>query len=106
MIPDEEVMLNLTEIISTLAANQKLLQTEYGVKRIGVFGSYARGEQTGQSDIDFIVEFSDSIMDLFETKYQLRQYLSNIFHKPVDLANINAIKPYVLKDITPEIRYA
>lgn len=99
-------MLSLDEIISTLNQNRALLRTQFGVEKIGVFGSYARGDQTGPSDIDFIVEFSDNVVDLFETKYQLRQYLSDVFHKPVDLANLSAIKPYVYKEISPEIRYA
>ena len=41
-----------------------------------------------------------------ETKYRLKGFLSELFHKQVDLANHEAIKPYVLEEITREIRYA
>jgi predicted nucleotidyltransferase len=99
-------MLSLEQIISTLEQNRTRLHAVYGVQRIGVFGSYARGNQTADSDIDFVVDFSDNLTDLFETKYQLREFLSAIFHKQIDLANLKAIKPYVYKEISQEIRYA
>lgn len=99
-------MLSLEEIIQTLAQQRNRLQSEFGVQRIGVFGSYARGSQTQQSDIDFVVAFADDLPDLFETKYQLKRFLVEIFGKQVDLANLEAIKPYVLKEISQEIRYA
>ncbi|WP_229704111.1 nucleotidyltransferase family protein, partial [Caldalkalibacillus thermarum] len=38
-----------------------ILQEKYNVRKIGVFGSFARGEQTGKSDIDILVEFSKPI---------------------------------------------
>jgi len=99
-------MLNFEEIISILSRYRERLQTEFGVRRIGVFGSYARGEQTQESDIDFIVDFADDLMDIFETKYQLRRFLSEIFNKQIDLANYKSIKPYVLENISREIKFA
>jgi len=99
-------MLNLEEIIKTLSQYNVRLLSEYGVRNIGVFGSYARGAQTPESDIDFVVDFADDCQDLFDTKYRLRQFLSGLFDKQVDIANFKAIKPYVLKEIAGDIRYA
>lgn len=99
-------MLSLDDIITALSSRQELLRGKYAVKRIGVFGSYARGDQTDSSDIDFIVEFSEDVSDLFDIKYQLRNFLADLFHAKVDLANREAIKPYVLNEILKETRYA
>ncbi|RLJ08213.1 MAG: nucleotidyltransferase, partial [Candidatus Aenigmatarchaeota archaeon] len=49
-------MMNLNQIIEKLENNKEKLKT-YGVKRIGVFGSYVKNKQNEKSDIDIIVEF-------------------------------------------------
>jgi len=99
-------MLRIEDIINTLDQHKSRLLEDFSVVRIGVFGSYARGDQTLQSDIDFIVEFSENLVDLFDTKYRLKLFLRDLFDKPVDLANAHALKPYVMKEIAGEVRYA
>jgi len=102
----EDNMLGYEDILQTLKQKKEYLRKEYGVQRIGVFGSYARGTQTQDSDIDFVVEFDEDIPDLFETKYRLRQFLDDTFDRQVDLANLEAIKPYILKVISKDFKYA
>ncbi len=72
----------------------------YGLKRAGVFGSFARGEEHPKSDIDLLVEITKPI-GLFEF-IGLEQKLEDILGRPVDLVEYRAlkprIKPYVLKD--------
>ena len=60
------LMKNLTdkEIISALEKHSSILK-KYKVKKIGLFGSYVRGEQRENSDIDFIVEFEEPSFDNF-----------------------------------------
>ncbi|HOH98742.1 MAG TPA: nucleotidyltransferase family protein [Candidatus Cloacimonadota bacterium] len=99
-------MLCLEEILSTLDRNALLLREQYYVQKIGVFGSYARGAQQQDSDIDFLVEFSPECPDLFETKYNLRRFLQQIFEKKVDLANIEYLKPYIKENLLLEVKYA
>jgi hypothetical protein len=50
--------LTRNEIIRKLKENQGYLSSEYGLKRIGIFGSYAKGTQTHESDVDLVAEFS------------------------------------------------
>jgi hypothetical protein len=51
-----------TETIKTkLAAYKPFLAERYGVKEIGIFGSYVRGEQQRESDVDILVDFTASI---------------------------------------------
>ncbi len=68
---------------------------------VGIFGSYARNEQTSKSDLDLLVEFS-SKPDLLEL-IGLEQELSEILGIRVDLVTMNSIserlKPYIHKDL-------
>lgn len=74
---------------------------KYGVLRAGVFGSFARGESTKKSDIDFLMRFSDgtTLFDLGGLKIDLEKKLG----KEVDLVSARAIKknlkPYIMQDL-------
>ncbi len=86
--------------IINLVRKNKDLYNKYGVKKIGLFGSYVRGDNKPNSDIDILVEF-DSVT--FDNYYNLQQTLENNFHKKIDLVNIKAlkerIKPYILSEV-------
>lgn len=63
----------------------------YGVKRAGLFGSWARGEMTGASDIDILVETGDD-MSLFEFVH-LKHELEEALQREIDLVEYQTIKP-------------
>jgi predicted nucleotidyltransferase len=90
------------EILDFLRANKELLRSKYSIAKIGIFGSYARNEQTEKSDIDFILEYEENATDLFNKDYSLREYLKSAFKKDVDICHEGSIKPifkpYILKD--------
>jgi len=54
-------MKNLDEIKKSLAIHKDRLFKKYGLKLLGIFGSYARNEQTIDSDVDILVEFDRAI---------------------------------------------
>ena len=88
-------------IKQTLADNQKTLR-KYGVKRIGLFGSYVRGTATAGSDIDFIVELERLT---FRDYMGLALFLEDLFKKDVDLVTATSIKPRLKPYIEKEIEY-
>ncbi|MFH1199930.1 MAG: nucleotidyltransferase domain-containing protein [Candidatus Micrarchaeota archaeon] len=73
-----------------------------GVKRIGLFGSYAAGKQTSRSDLDFIVEFEKPTFDSF---MDLKELLETAFGKRVDLVTVGGLKPS-LRHIGEQAAYA
>ena len=65
------------QILTFLSQNKKLFRDKYHIVRIGLFGSYARGEQNANSDIDFLVEFEENTQDLYDLKMQLKDFFQN-----------------------------
>ena len=85
-------MLSREEITDILQRLRPYLTTEYGVKRIGLFGSYAHGTPDQQSDIDLVVEFERPIGLKF---MELVAYLEDLLNVPVDIltpAGIQSIR--------------
>jgi len=79
-----------------------MLVAKYGLKNIAIFGSYSRGENTEQSDIDIMVDFSRPIGIAF---VDLADELEKILHAKVDLVSRNAIKPNYFRHIKAELNY-
>ncbi len=84
------------EIITKLKHEKKNLFDKYKVTRLGVFGSFARDEETSASDIDILVEFTEvpGMLEFFSTE----EYLEKILNRKIDLVRMNAIRPE-LKDV-------
>lgn len=91
------------EIVDIIRSSKAELASRYGVEQVGLFGSYARGEQRKRSDIDILVSFSRDI-DLFEF-VELREYLQERLHGKVDLVMTSALKPTIGKRILSEVEY-
>lgn len=80
-----------------------LLKKKYHVKKIGIFGSFARGKQKKGSDLDILVEF-DTPIGFFDF-IRLEDLLSRALCQKVDLVSKKAIKPAVKKEIIKEVQY-
>ena len=77
------------------------LRKKFKVKTIGVFGSYARGEQKRSSDVDVLVEFEQPV-GLFQFM-ALENYLSDLLGVRVDLVSKKALKPHIGERILAEV---
>ena len=91
------------QILNTIRSNKPEMEALYGVKRLGLFGSYVRERQRKKSDIDILVAFSRDI-DLFDF-LDLREYLESRLHSKVDLVMESALKPAIGKRILSEVEY-
>lgn len=90
------------EVLALIEQNQTALRN-LGVRRLGLFGSYARGEATPESDLDFVVELSDKSFDAY---MDLKNFLEELFQSRVDLVTVGSIKPRLLPIIQREAVYA
>jgi predicted nucleotidyltransferase len=96
-------MKTLEEITQWLVQHKSVLQERYKVRELGIFGSYARQEQTEASDVDVLVEFSETPSLL---KFvNLENYLSDNLGVKVDLVHKAGLKPRLEKRILAEVVY-
>jgi predicted nucleotidyltransferase len=90
------------EVLKLLETNSHAIKT-YGVRRLGLFGSWARGEGTEDSDLDFVVEFEQKSFDAY---MDLKIFLEQLFGCQVDLVLENTIKPRLRRTILSETIHA
>jgi predicted nucleotidyltransferase len=93
------------QIIQYLSLNKQDIIRKYHLKSLGIFGSYARNEQTSGSDLDLLVEFEDNTQNLTDIKEQLRTEIQSIFHIPVDICREKYIKPLFREQILADALY-
>jgi len=89
-------------ILTLLESNRSAIKN-YGVRRLGLFGSWAREEGTETSDLDFVVEFEKKSFDGY---MDLRAFLETLFGCRVDLVLENTIKPQLRSTILNETVHA
>ncbi len=97
-------MLTRETIIKKIEANLRQIKG-YGVKKIGLFGSYIRNEGKAKSDIDILVEF-EKAQKTFDNYMDLKFFLEDLFKSKVDLVIVEAIKPDLKFYIMGSVRYA
>jgi hypothetical protein len=87
-----------------LQEHKNYLVEKFGVIEIAIFGSYARGEQREDSDVDLIVDFKEGYKT-FDNYMNLKFYLEELFGKKVDLVIKSAINPRIKPFIMEEAIY-
>ena len=98
---ENQTVLSKESIKQALVDNRETLR-KYGVKHIGLFGSYVRGTATAESDIDFLVELERVTFDDY---MGLAVFLEDLFEKNVDLVTPTSIKPGFKPYIEKEVEY-
>ena len=93
--------MNSDEIVKILKENRNVL-IKYGVKKIGLFGSFVRDEQRDNSDIDFLVEFEKPNFDDF---MDLSFFLEELFGRKVELITNGSLSPYIQPYIKKEVKW-
>jgi uncharacterized protein len=96
-------------ILEILRNNDDILKKHH-VSKIGLFGSYARGEEKVSSDIDLLVEFDENAFGLnykgyFDTVTSLSLELCSLLHHNVDLVTREMLSPHIATEVLKEVRY-
>ena len=100
MAMKKEPSLTRARILKTLRNQEEALE-KYSVKRIGLFGSYARGQQKRGSDIDFLVEFEKPTYDNF---FNLIVYLEKLFGRKVEVLTPDGVDSIRVPEVAQSIR--
>lgn len=97
MLPTNEIL----KILSRIKGN--LLQ--YGVSRIGLFGSAARGDASGDSDIDILIDFQND-KETYQNFISTCEFIENeLKGQTVDIVTFKGLSPYIGKHILNEVVY-
>ena len=97
-------MLTSEKILQIINKNKKNIK-KFGVKNIGLFGSYAKNKQNNESDIDLLVEFEKG-KKTFDNYMDLKFYLEDLFDCNVDLVIKEALKVELKPNILKSVKYA
>ena len=98
-------MYSQKQIIDILAQNRHILRQNFHISRIGLFGSFARNEQTSDSDLDLLIEFEENTENLYEVKMAVRKFFKENFNIEVDICREKYIKPIFKDGILNEAIY-
>ena len=90
-----------SEILRRLAQQRQAVQ-QLGVRRLGLFGSIARGEETSTSDVDVLVELERNSFDAY---MDLKFFLEELLQRRVDLVLADTVKPRLRERILKETVY-
>ncbi len=93
--------LTTDNVIKKLKDQQSYLSKEFDLKRIGLFGSYARGTQTEKSDIDIVAEFNKPIGLKF---IEFSEFIENLFEKKTDILTLDGINGIRNQNIAQSIK--
>jgi hypothetical protein len=93
--------MNPVTLIEAHAAELRAL----GARKIGVFGSFARGEETPESDVDVYLEFAEG-MKTYDNFFAIHELLENLFGRSIDLVTDGSLSERKARLILPTVHYA
>ena len=91
------------DLLLLIKAHQDQIKA-FGVSRLGIFGSFARGQQREESDVDVLVEFGPG-RKTFDAFIHLALFLEDLFGRPVELVTPESLSPYIGPHILSETEY-
>lgn len=94
--------ISLEDVRARVGANRDVLR-KLKVRELSVFGSVVRGEASADSDLDFLVDFEKKTFDAY---MDLKEFLEDLFDRPVDLVLRDALKPALKEAILREAVHA
>jgi len=91
------------EVFDFLRSNRKAISS-YGVKKIGLFGSFVRNSQTDASDIDILIEFEKE-KENYRNFIHLAYFLEDNLQRKIDLLTTDSLSPHIGPRILKEVEY-
>jgi predicted nucleotidyltransferase len=92
-------------ILKTLQSNKPELK-KFGIRNVGLFGSYIRNEQSSESDIDLLIDFEPE-KENFDNYMAVYDLFEKIFkNEKIEVVTKNGLSPYIGPKILKEVQYA
>lgn len=97
----QTVVRNKEKLLTLITSNRQRIR-KYGVRTLGVFGSFVRNEQTEKSDVDILVDFEPD-KETYRNFIDLAYYLEELFGRKVGVVTRNGLSPYIGPHILKEV---
>lgn len=101
----ETAVIDQAFILSVLRANRDRLRNEFGIERIGLYGSFARNEQTAKSDIDLVYHLLPDAKLPWTEKERLYRILRRKLHRKMDLVDGRFMNPFIEYKMEKDVIY-
>ena len=102
---DKRVRMNKKTVLYKLSLLKEKLSSQYGVDKIGLFGSVIRGENRKNSDIDILVDFQEG-KETYQNFLSVCDILEELFEKhKLDIVTLKGLSPFIGKQILNEVEY-
>lgn len=102
-MPSNMTVQNKQDLLSLTRANSQHIKS-LGVRRLGIFGSFAKDLQNADSDVDLLIEFETGEKK-FDNFIALAFLLENIFNRRVEMVTPESLSPYLKPHILREVEY-
>lgn len=101
----EKYIMNKKTVLHKLSLLKEKLSSQYGVSKIGLFGSVIRGENRENSDIDILVDFQEG-KETYQNFLSVCDILEELFKKhKLDIVTLKGLSPFIGKQILNEVEY-
>ena len=101
----EAIAIDQEFILEALRINRERLRKEFGIERIGLYGSFARNEQTEKSDIDLVYNLVEGHHLPLIDRDRLQRILRKQLHRKPDLINQRYMNPFTRYTMLKEVIY-
>lgn len=99
-------IMNKKTVLNKLSLLKERLSIQYGVSKIGLFGSVIRGENRKNSDIDILIDFQEG-KETYQNFLSVCDLLEELFQKhKLDIVTLKGLSPFIGKQILNEVEYA
>ena len=96
---------NRQDILNYIRSQKDSLRTRYHVRKIALIGSFARNEQTANSDVDLLIDLEEGTPNIHQVKKELRTSFETQFGRRVEIASERYLKAYYREQILREAVY-
>lgn len=94
-------VLNKESLLALISSNSDAIR-RYGVKTLGIFGSFSRNKQNDQSDVDLLVDFEPE-KETYRNFISLAYFLEELLGRKVEIVTRNGMSPYIGPKILKEV---
>lgn len=95
--------MDIQDVLHTIA-QQKSALSAYGLRRVGVFGSFVRRQEKNTSDIDILLDFLPE-KKTYKNFFASTNFLEQILKRPVDAVTLQGLNPYIKPRVDQEVSY-